>query len=342
MQALNFEAHGELDVLQFGEVPDPEVPDGWALLKVEACALNHLDIWVRRGWPGLKLDMPHIGGSDIAGTLVTDTGNWNTGDAVVVDPGISTRQDTWTAAGNDSMSPGYRILGEHVRGGFAEFVAVPLENLHPRPAGLTAAEAAAPLLVGLTAYRMLVHRARLQTGERMLVVGSGGGVNSTAIQLGCHLGAEVHVVAGGPEKAQRAKELGAALVVDYKTDEAWHKPLFTATERRGYDVIIDNVGRATWKQSLRLAGIGGRIVTVGNTSGPLAETDVRFIFTRQLSILGSTMGSHADFAAVLELLEQGALKPLIHCELPLSDGRRGHEIIERGEMFGKVVLRPDY
>ena len=342
MQALYFEAHGELDVLQFGDVPDPEVPDGWALLKVEACALNHLDIWVRRGWPGLKLDMPHIGGSDVAGTLVTDAGDWKTGDTVVVDPGISTRRDTWTASGDDSMSPGYRVLGEHVRGGFAEFVAVPLENLHPRPAGLTAAEAAAPLLVGLTAYRMLIHRARLQTGERMLVVGSGGGVNSTAIQLGCHLGAEVHVVAGGPEKAQRAKELGAALVVDYKTDEAWHKPLFAATERRGYDVIIDNVGRATWKQSLRLAGIGGRIVTVGNTSGPLAETDIRFIFTRQLSILGSTMGSHADFAAVLELLEQGALKPLIHRELPLSEGRRGHEIIERGEMFGKVVLRPDY
>nr|AIF00421.1 NADPH:quinone reductase (qor) [uncultured marine group II/III euryarchaeote KM3_133_A04] len=341
MRALHFEAHGELDVLQFGDVPDPEVPDGWALLKVEACALNHLDIWVRRGWPGLKLEMPHIGGSDVAGTLGADAGDWQAGDAVVVDPGISTRHDEWTERGDDSMSPGYRILGEHLRGGCAEFVAVPLANLHSRPAGLTAAQAAAPLLAGLTAWRMLVHRARLQPGERLLVVGAGGGVNSTAIQLGRHLGAEVHVVAGGDAKAQRAAELGAALVVDYKADAAWHKPLLAATERRGYDVIVDNIGRATWKQSLRLAGIGGRIVTVGNTSGPLVETDIRFIFSRQLSILGSTMGSHTDFAAVLELLAQGALKPLIHCELPLSEGVRGHEILERGEMFGKVVLLPD-
>ncbi len=340
MRALHFEAHGELDVLQFGDVPDPEVPVGWALLKVEACALNHLDIWVRRGWPGLRLEMPHIGGSDVAGTLVADAGDWKAGDAVVVDPGISTRQDEWTARGDDSMSPGYCILGEHLRGGCAEFVAVPLENLHPRPADLSAAQAAAPLLAGLTTWRMLVNRAQLQADERLLVVGAGGGVNSTAIQLGCHLGAEVHVVAGGAAKAQRAEELGAALVVDYKTDAAWHRQLLAATDRRGYDVIVDNVGRATWKQSLRLAGIGGRIVTVGNTSGPLAETDIRFIFSRQLSILGSTMGSHSDFAAVLELLVQGALKPLIHCELPLSEGRRGHEILERGEMFGKVVLRP--
>ncbi len=341
MRALHFEAHGERDVLQFGDVPDPEVPDGWALLKVEACALNHLDIWVRRGWPGLKLEMPHVGGSDVAGTLVTDAGDWQAGDAVVVDPGISTRHDEWTERGDDSMSPGYRVLGEHLRGGCAEFVAVPLANLHSRPAGLTAAQAAAPLLVGLTAWRMLVHRARLQPGERLLVVGAGGGVNSTAIQLGRHLGAEVHVVAGGDAKAQRAAELGAVHVVDYRADAAWHKPLLAATERRGYDVIVDNVGCATWKQSLRLAGIGGRIVTVGNTSGPLAETDIRFIFSRQLSILGSTMGSHTDFAAVLELLAQGALEPLIHCELPLSEGARGHEILERGEMFGKVVLLPD-
>ena len=180
----------------------------------------------------------------------------------------------------------------------------------------------------------------MREGERVLVVGAGGGVNTIAIQLARHLGAEVHVVAGGPEKVQRAEALGAALAVDYRADPAWHRTLWKATGGEGYDVVVDNVGRATWSQSLRVAARGGRVVTVGNTTGPKVETDIRLIFGKQLSVLGSTMGSHADFDVVLELLANGALQPVIHCELPLAEGRRGHEILERGEMFGKVVLRP--
>ncbi len=340
MQALFYREHGSTEVLEHGPLPAPEPRDGEALVKVVACALNHLDVWIRRGWPGLRRALPHIGGSDVAGAVVHDVDGWRAGDRVVVDPGITTAADRWTLRGDDSLSPGYRILGEQLPGGCAEYVAVPTANLRRRPDGLSAAEAAAPLLVGLTAYRMLVHRAAVREGERVLIVGAGGGVNTIAIQLARHLGAEVHVVAGGPEKAQRAEALGAARVVDYRADPDWHRTLWKATGREGYDVVVDNVGRATWSQSLRVAARGGRVVTVGNTTGPKAETDIRLIFGKQLSVLGSTMGSHADFDAVLALLADGALKPVIHCELPLSEGRRGHEILERGEMFGKVVLRP--
>ncbi|HJN32057.1 MAG: zinc-binding dehydrogenase [Candidatus Poseidoniia archaeon] len=341
MKALYFEEHGERDVLQYGDLPDLQNKEGHVLIKVEACALNHLDIWSRKGWPGLNLEMPHIGGSDVSGTVVEGNGNWKEGDKVVVDPGISTKQDSWTEKGLDSMSPGYRILGEHISGGCAEYVSVPAENIHKRPEGMTASQAAAPLLVGLTAYRMLVIRASIQKGDNVLVMGSGGGVNSLSIQIAKHFGADVHVVAGGSEKKAKAEDLGASFVVDYKANPDWHKELFPAIGRKGYDIVVDNVGKPTWSRSIKLAGIGGRIVTVGNTKGPIAETDIRYIFSKQLSILGSTMGSHSDFAELLKLLESGSIKPVIDCEIPLSDGAKGHQILEEGTMFGKVVIVPD-
>jgi NADPH:quinone reductase-like Zn-dependent oxidoreductase len=206
---------------------------------------------------------------------------------------------------------------------------------------MTASQAAAPLLAGLTAYRMLVIRAGIQKGDNVLVMGSGGGVNSLSIQIAKHFGAEVHVVAGGAEKKAKAEELGASHVVDYKANEDWHKELFPVIGRKGYDIVVDNVGKPTWKRSIQLSGIGGRIVTVGNTKGPIAETDIRYVFSKQLSILGSTMGSHADFAELLKLLNSGAIKPVVDCEIPLSDGVKGHQILEEGTMFGKVVIVPD-
>ena len=341
MKALYFEEHGDRSVLQHGDLPDLVVQENHVLIKVEACALNHLDVWIRKGWPGLNLEMPHIGGSDVSGVVVENSGKWKSGDKVVVDPGITTKQDNWTEKGLDSMSPGYRILGEHISGGCAEYVSVPVENVHKRPEGLTASEAASPLLAGLTAYRMLVVRAGIQKGDNVLVMGSGGGVNSLSIQIAKYFGAEVHVVAGGAEKKNKAEDLGASFVVDYKANENWHKELFPVIGRKGYDIVVDNVGKPTWSRSIQLAGIGGRIVTVGNTKGPIAETDIRHLFSKQLSILGSTMGSHADFAALLKLLSSGAIKPVIDCEIPLSDGAKGHQILEEGTMFGKVVIIPD-
>ena len=341
MKALYFEEHGEREVLQYGDLPNLENKENHVLIKVEACALNHLDVWIRKGWPGLNLAMPHIGGSDVSGIVVEGNGSWKEGDKVVVDPGISSTEDSWTEKGLDSMSPGYKILGEHISGGCAEYVSVPVENVHKRPEGLTASQAAAPLLAGLTAYRMLVTRAGIQKGDNVLVMGSGGGVNSLSIQIAKHFGAEVHVVAGGPEKKSKAEDLGASFVVDYKAKDDWHKELFPVIGRKGYDIVVDNVGKPTWSRSIKLAGVGGRIVTVGNTKGPIAETDIRYLFAKQLSIFGSTMGSHAEFAELLKLMDSGAIKPIIDCEIPLSEGVMGHKILEEGTMFGKVVLIPD-
>ncbi|MFL2941414.1 MAG: zinc-binding dehydrogenase [Candidatus Poseidoniales archaeon] len=341
MKALYFEEHGEREVLQYGNLPDLENKENHVLIKVEACALNHLDVWIRKGWPGLNLEMPHIGGSDVSGTVVEGSGQWKEGDKVVIDPGITTKQDSWTEQGLDSMSPGYRILGEHISGGCAEYVCVPVGNVHKRPDGMTATQAAAPLLAGLTAYRMLVIRAGIQKGDNVLVMGSGGGVNSLSIQIAKHFGAEVHVVAGGSEKKAKAEDLGASFVVDYKANDNWHKELFPVIGRKGYDIVVDNVGKPTWTRSIQLSGIGGRIVTVGNTKGPIAETDIRHVFSKQLSILGSTMGSHADFAELLKLLNSGAINPVIDCEISLSNGAKGHQILEEGTMFGKVVIVPD-
>jgi len=341
MKALYFEEHGEREVLQYGDLPNLENKENHVLIKVEACALNHLDVWIRKGWPGLNLAMPHIGGSDVSGIVVEGNGSWREGDKVVVDPGISSIADSWTEKGLDSMSPGYKILGEHISGGCAEHVCVPVENVHKRPEGLTASQAAAPLLAGLTAYRMLVTRAGIQKGDNVLVMGSGGGVNSLSIQIAKHFGAEVHVVAGGAEKKSKAEDLGASFVVDYKANEDWHKELFPIIGRKGYDIVVDNVGKPTWSRSIKLAGMGGRIVTVGNTKGPIADTDIRYLFAKQLSILGSTMGSHAEFVELLKLMDSGAINPVIDCEIPLSEGVMGHEILEEGTMFGKVVLIPD-
>jgi NADPH:quinone reductase-like Zn-dependent oxidoreductase len=342
LQALYFREYGELDVLHFGEVPDPQADPDEVVLKVRACALNYLDIWVRRGWPGLKLAMPHWGGADVAGEIVELGGNistWRTGQAVICDPGISTRKDEFTRSGEDSLSPGYTILGEDRPGGFAEYIAVPASNLKALPEDWTYPQAAAPLLVALTAWRMLKHRARLKPGESVLIIGAGGGVNSMAIQIGKFLGAQVLVVASDAEKAERALDLGADAVFD-RSQVDWSKEVFKYTGRRGADVVVDNVGQATLPLSLRAAARAGRIVIVGNTSSPQAQIDTRFIFGKQLSLIGSTMGSHQDFHEVTELLFSGKLKPVIHMLLPLAEGREAYALMERGEHFGKIVLTP--
>lgn len=342
MKALCFHEHGAPDVLKFCEVPDPQPGPGEVIIRVKACALNHLDIWVRRGWPGLKLEMPHWGGSDVAG-VVADVGpgvtGWKVGDRVVSDPGISTLEDEFTRRGEHSLSPGYRILGEHVRGGLAEYVAVPAEGLMRMPESLDFPTAAAPLLVTLTAWRMLIHRARLRVGESVLVVGAGGGVNSMATQIAKLAGARVIVVAGNAEKSVRARELGADVVLDRSRGD-WVKELAGLTDKRGVDVVVDNVGAATLNKSMRAVARGGRIVIVGNTSGPLTEIDIRFIFSKQISLIGSTMGTHQDFRDVAALLWEGKLKPVIDRVLPLQAGREAFEAMEKSDQFGKIVLEP--
>ena len=342
MKALYFTEHGELDVLQYGDVSDPLPGPDEVVVRVKACALNYLDIWVRRGWPGLKLAMPHWGGADVSGE-VADVGEnvstWQPGQAVVCDPGVNIREDEYTQQGEDSVSPGYRILGEDRPGGFAEYVAVPARNLIALPEGWEFPQAAAPLLVALTAWRMLKHRAQLKAGESVLIIGAGGGVNSVAIQIGKLLGAQVLVVASNAAKAERALALGADFVFD-RSQVDWSREVFKFTDKRGVDVVVDNVGQATLPLSLRTVVRGGRIVIVGNTSSPQVQIDTRFIFGKQISLIGSTMGSHADFNEVTDLLFSGRLKPVVHSIFPLAEGREAYAMMERGEHFGKIVLEP--
>ena len=343
MKALCFYEHGELDVLQYTDVPDPEPGPGQVLIRVRACALNHLDIWIRRGWPGLKLEMPHWTGADVAGEIAAlgeGVSGWEVGQRVVADPGISTREDEFTRRGEHSLSPGYVILGEQVRGGQAEYVAVPASNLMEIPEGWDFPQAAAPLLVSLTAWRMLIHRAKLRAGESVLIVGAGGGVNSMAIQIAKLAGATVYALTSTEEKMEQARELGADVVLNYREDPQWSRTIYQLTGRRGVDVVVDNVGKATLAQSMRAVARGGRIVIVGNTSGPEAQIDIRFIFGKQISIIGSTMGTHQDFRDVMGLVWAGKLKPVVDRVMPLSEGKRAFEVLERGEQFGKIVLTP--
>ena len=345
MQALCFYKHGDLDVLQYANLPNPTPGPGEVLIQVKACALNHLDLWVRRGWPGLNLKMPHVGGSDVAGVVAglgQGVSGWQAGERVVVDPGIITGEDEFTRRGEHSLSfeIHYKVLGEQVPGGAAEYVVAPAANLMRMPDDWDFVQAAAPLLVGLTAQRMLFKQAGLRAGESVLVVGAGGGVNSVALQLAKWAGATVYALTRGEEKMARATALGADVVLDYDQDPDWHKTIGKLTGRRGVDVVVDNVGRATFGKSVRALARGGRLVTVGNTSGPIIELDNRLIFGKQIRIIGSTMGSPQDFRDVMRLVWAGVVKAPVDRVLPLCKGREGHALLERGEKFGKVVLVP--
>ncbi|MEN6438127.1 MAG: zinc-binding dehydrogenase [Syntrophobacter sp.] len=342
MKALCYYGHGGLDVLTYDDVPERKPGRGEVLVQVKACAINHLDIWVMRGWPGLNLEMPHWGGSDIAGVVV-ETGSevsaWKSGQRVVIDMNLNTGEDEFTRRGEPSMSPGYRIIGEHVRGGLAEYLVVPAENLVEIPEKIDFAEAAAPLLVTLTAWRMLIHRAMLRAGETVLVVGAGGGVNSVATQIAKLAGATVLVVASNAEKAEKALGLGADIAVD-RSRLDWRKEVLRLTGKRGVDVVVDNVGAATLDASMQVVARGGRIVIVGNTSGPHAEIDIRRIFGKQISLIGSTMGTHQDFHEITQLLWSGRLKTVVDAVIPLSEGLRAFQMMERSDQFGKIVLVP--
>jgi NADPH:quinone reductase-like Zn-dependent oxidoreductase len=343
MKALFFRQHGDASVLQYGDLPIPVTAEGHALIKVSATTLNHLDIWVRRGWPGLNLALPHIGGSDIVGGIVEINGDstFSTGDRVYVYSGINSQVDEWTERGEESVSPGYKIIGEHSPGGFAEYVSIPLANLFLAPPKMSDDILVAPLLTGLTAWRMLKKQAALQSGESVLVVGTGGGVNSISIQIAKALGASVIALAGSNEKCMRARALGASEVINYRDKEDWAKEVLKVTNKRGVDLVVDNVGEVTFTQSLKALRRGGRLVTVGNTTGFNLQIDNRLIFGKQLSIIGSTMGSRNDFIESQQFIHEHAIIPEIDCIAPLSDGIAQLARLERGEQCGKIILRID-
>lgn len=345
MKALHYLEHGGIEKLRFGELPEVKPQKGEVLVKVRACAINHLDLWVLQGWPGLTLPMPHIGGADISGevhSLGEGVKGWNPGDRVVLYPGVIGPQDEWTKKGEHSVSPGYRILGEGRRGGFAEYVSIPAENLLALPEDVGFSEGAAPLLVGLTAWRMLKHRAKLQKGETVVVVGSGGGLNSFSIQLAKFMGARVIALTSTPAKLEKSLALGADYVIDYTKNPGWNIEVHKLTDRRGADVVIDNVGAKTISESLRAAARGGRVITVGNTSGANVSFDNRYLFVKQLSIIGSTMGSPEDFKEVMNTIwgNQKHFRPIIDRAFPLKDGKNAYKLLQEGRQFGKVIVVP--
>ena len=343
MKAIFFERHGEIDSLKYADLPQPEPKAGEALIKVKAVALNHLDIWVRRGWSGLHVEMPHITGADVAGEIVavnTPGTMWSEGTRVIINPGILTSDDEWTRKGEDSLSPGYKILGEQVRGGMAEYVCVPVANLFKLPDAVSFEDGAAPLLVGLTCWRMLFKRANIRAGESVLVVGAGGGVNSLSILLARAAGANVIALSSTPEKMEKALALGASTVIDYNATPEWSTEVLKATKGRGVDVVIDNVGSKTLPKSLRAVARGGRIVTVGNTKGYELSFDNRLLFTKQVSLIGSTMGSRQDFTEAMEFIFQRKIRIPIDTVAPLSEGIKMLKRLEDGKQFGKIVLKP--
>ncbi|HEY6230293.1 MAG TPA: zinc-binding dehydrogenase [Pyrinomonadaceae bacterium] len=342
MKAVIFKQHGGPEVLQYADVPDPTIKANEVLVEVKACALNHLDVWARGGLPGIDIPLPHILGNDIAG-IVRDVGNlvsWvRSGDEVMLHPGVSCGHCAECLGGRDNLCRDYDILGYRRDGGYAQLVAAPAVNVIPKPANLGWEEAAALPLVTVTAWHMLVSRAAVQPGEDVLVHAAGSGVGSMGIQIAKLRGARVIATASSDEKLRKAKELGADEVVNY-VNEDWPREIKRLTNRRGVDVVFEHTGAATWASSLASLKPGGRVVTCGATSGFAAETDLRQVFYRQLTILGSFMGSKSELLEAMKFVESGKLRAVVDQILPLREASRAHELMQERLQFGKLVLIP--
>ena len=340
MKAVVYTGHGGPEVVRPQEMPMPDVRPTDVLVRVRAVALNHLDLWIRRGLPRFTLSFPHIPGADVAG-VVEQVGSAVTTvrerEEVVISPGLSCGVCAACTAGDDNLCARYAILGEHRHGGYAEYVAVPEANILPKPANLSFEEAASIPLVFLTAWNMLVDQARLRFGESVLVWGAGSGVGSAGIQIAKVFSARVIATSGASWKLDRAKALGADEVINYREQDVGDA-VRHLTDRRGVDVVFDHVGAATWQTSIRALARGGRLVTCGATSGAEAITDIRYIYGRRLSIHGSWMGTKANLRAALRLVDRGRLMPVVHEVFPLEEAARAQETMERSEHFGKLVL----
>jgi len=342
VKAVFFDSHGPIEVLRFGQIPDPVLRENEALVKVHYCALNRLDVWVRLGWKGLKLEFPHVTGSDVVGELVEVNGNWRNfkrGETVLINPGIVTKIDEFVAKGEPSLSPHYKILGEQVRGGLAEYCVIPISNVIRLNPAQNPVHVCASILCGMTVWRMLFTRAKLKPSETVLIVGAGGGVNSLTIQIVKSIGCYAIVIAGGREKAQKARELGADFVIDYKKHPDWALEVLAHTKGYGVDLVVDNVGENTIQQSILACKRGGRIVTVGNTSGWNLKIDNRYIFVKQIQLIGSTMGSEFDLIESQNFLSLKKITPVIHQVFEFKDAIKAIKLLESGKHFGKIVIR---
>jgi NADPH:quinone reductase-like Zn-dependent oxidoreductase len=342
MKAIVFEQHGGPEVLKYKDVPDPRPGRGEVLIEVKATSINHIDIFLRRGLPGVKIGMPKIVGSDAAGIireLGQDVVGLSVGQRVTINPGISCGRCEFCTAGFGSQCVSYAMVGENRDGAYAELVAVPAHIVLPIPDSLSFEMAAAAPLVFLTAWSMMVVKGNIRPGEDVLILGAGAGVGTAAIQIAKMAGCRVFATASTAEKLERAKKLGADVLINYKTEE-FDKKIRELTNKRGVDVVVDYIGADTWVRSLRSARRGGRVLTCGATTGFDPQTDLRQIFYRQVQVIGSTMGSHREFLDVMKCVFRGALTPVIDRTLPLPEAGKGHELVESRKVFGKIVLLP--
>jgi NADPH:quinone reductase-like Zn-dependent oxidoreductase len=338
MKAVRFHAHGGPDVLRFEDAPDPMPGPGEALVRVRACALNHLDLWQRRGMERVQIPFPHISGADVAGeVMASPNGEFAPGRRVMLQPGLSCGRCVACLDGRDNECPRYDVLGYRSDGGYAEQVVVPVQNLIAIPDAIGFVEAAAFPLVFLTAWHMLVTRAKLRAGEDVLVLGAGSGVGQAAVQIAWRHGARVFATAGNDEKLAKARELGAYEVINHNTQDI-AAAIKAFTGGRGVVVVVEHVGTATWDRSLRCLTKGGRLVTCGATTGHDARIDLRVLFTRQLSLLGSYMGRKAELLRAAQFFFAGELKPMVDATFPLADAADAHRRLENRQQFGKIVL----
>jgi len=341
MKAVVINRHGGPEVLEAAELPDPVPAPGEAVVRVRACALNHLDLWTRGGLPNLKLSFPHVLGSDIAGEIAAlgaPVDGLAVGQPVMLSPGVSCGRCRACLSGEDSFCRAYAILGQQVHGGYAELVRCPVANVIPLPRGFGFEEAAAFPLVFLTAWRMLMTRARLRAGEDVLVWAAGSGVGMAAIQLAKVAGARVIATAGSAKKLDEARKLGADEVLDHHKEDVVAE-VRRLTGKKGADVVVEHVGQATWERSVLALARGGRLVTCGATTGPQGATDLRHLFARQLSLLGSYMGSKAELLDASALFFARKVRTVVHAAMPLGEARRAHEMMEASAHFGKIVLQ---
>lgn len=340
MKALVIHEHGDIDKLQFADLPKPSIGPNDVLINIKAIALNRLDLFVREGSPALKLSLPHIVGSDGAGVIAevgVNVKDLKAGQRVLVNPGLSCGHCDFCLSGEHSLCAEFGIVGEHSTGTAAEFIRMPAVNVLPIPDDMPFEQAAAAPLVFLTAWRALISRAHLRAGEDVLVLGAGSGASTAAIQIAKQAGARVFVTSSSDEKLKKAKVIGADFGFNYKTQE-WDREVYAATNKRGVNVVFESVGAATWLKSIRSLKRGGRMVVIGATTGPKPQEELGYIFWKQIDILGSTMSNQREFREVMKLVFAGKLKPVIDSVLPIEHAREAHARLASGEQFGKIVL----
>lgn len=342
MRAVFFKEHGGVEKLEYGHQPKPHAGQGEVLVQVKACALNRLDLWTRQGMPGVKIHLPHILGCDVAGEVAklgSGVRSVKVGQKVVVAPGMSCGRCHFCRMDWDSLCPDYKILGFQADGGYAEYVRVPARNLFLIDKEWTFEEWASSPLVFLTAWHMLVTRARLQKGESVLIHAAGSGVGSAAIQIAKYLEAKVFTTVGSDEKIKKAKALGADEVINYEKKD-FVQEVRRLQRNHGVDVVFEHIGPAAFTKSLATLNPKGRMVTCGVTSGPTVSLDLRYVFIKQLSLFGSYMGGLKEFRKVMRLIHSKKFRPVVDKVFPLKDAREAHLHMLERKNFGKIVLVP--